>query len=236
MSTTPTLYTRRGQLYRRHCSADVQFEEIAGSAVVSRYTEADDEVGRATHLALADLSTLPRIGFKGVRAPSWLEEQGVQRPDYQNRAKRNEDGSLIARLSTTEFLILGDLASNSTLIPMLQNRWSLESTDRVYSLPRGDSHCWFAITGAHAPTTLSKVCGVDLRKHKFGKREIAQTSLARTNAIILRNDFATTPGFFILSDVSLTEYLWDSLLDAMLEFDGSPVGIEALRTLEENEF
>lgn len=80
------------------------------------------------------------------------------------------------------------------------------------------------------------MCGVDLRTHKFGKGEIAQTSLAQTNAIILRNDFATTPGFFILSDVSLTEYLWDSLLDAMLEFDGSPVGIGALRTLEEIEF
>jgi sarcosine oxidase subunit gamma len=71
-----------------------------------------------------------------------------------------------------------------------------------------------------------------MRTHKFAGHEIAQTSLARVNAIILRNDLATTPCFFILSDVTSTEYLWDALLDAMVEFEGSPVGIEALRILQ----
>jgi len=59
---------------------------------------------------------------------------------------------------------------------------------------------------------------------------VAQTSLARVNAIILRNDLATTTCLFILSDVSFAEYLWDALLDAMVEFEGCPVGIAALRT------
>ena len=231
-TTVPTQYSCRSQLYRWHLNARARFEEFAGTAIVAEYAEAGDESHQATHLALADLSTLPRTGFKGAGAPDWLKEQGAQVPNSPNQAARQKDGSLIARLSIDELLILSDLISGSTLPAILQDRWSLESTKRVYSLPRGDSHCWFALTGDHATTTLAKVCGVDMRTHKFAERKIAQTSLARVNAIILRNDLATTPCFFILSDVSSTEYLWDALLDAMVEFQGSPVGIAALRTLE----
>lgn len=231
-STTPTRFTRRSQLYRRHCSANASFEEVAGAAVVCRYAGTDEEVRLASHLAIADLSTLPRAGFKGAGAPGWLEAQGVQLPKRANQTRRTADGGLIARLSSTEFLVLADLATKSTLASSLQEKLSLEVPHGVYSLPRGDSHCCLAISGACAAATLAKLCGVDLRAHKFGEREIAQTSLARSNAIILRSDFATTPGFFILSDVSVTEYLWDALLDAMLEFDGQPVGIAALRALE----
>lgn len=239
MSTTPTAktiapthYLCRSQLYRHHLSARARFEEVASSAVVAEYADTDAEVNQATHLALADLSTLPRVGFKGAGAPAWLEQQGAQLPNSPNQAARQKGGSLIARLSINELLILSDLIADSTLTAVLQDRWSLESTTRVYSLPRSDSHCWFALTGNHATTTLAKVCGVDMRTHKFAECEIAQTSLARVDAIILRNDLTTTPCFFILSDVSSTEYLWDALLDAMVEFHGSPVGIAALRTLQ----
>ncbi len=238
MSTTtiartiaPTCYPCRSQLYRRHISSGARFEQMDDSAIVAAYADAGDEVHQATHLALADLSTLPRTGFKGTGAPGWLEEHGAQLPSSPNQAAQQADGSLIARLSIDELLILSDLNAESTLPAILQDRWSLESAKRVYSLPRRDSHCWFALIGDHAPTMLAKVCGVDLRTHKFAECAVAQTSLARVNAIILRNDLATTTCLLILSDVSSAEYLWDALLDAMVEFKGSVVGMAALRAL-----
>ena len=230
-TTAPTQFSCRSQLYRRHVDAQARFEELAGSAVAADYADAGDEVHQATHLALADLSTLPRTGFKGAGAPSWLEEHGAQLPNSPNQAAQQEDGSLIARLSFDELLILSDLNAESTLPAILQDRWSLESARKVYSLPRRDSHCWFALSGEHAPTTLAKVCGVDMRTHKFAECAVAQTSLARVNAIILRNDLETTSCLFILSDVSSAEYLWDALLDAMVEFKGGVVGMAALRAL-----
>jgi len=128
-------------------------------------------------------------------------------------------------------LILGDLKAESTLPTKLQDGWSLEYTQRVYSLPRRDSHCWFALTGEHASATLAKLCGVDLRTHKFAECSVAQTSLARVNAIIVRHDLATTACWFVLSDVSSAEYLWDALLDAMVQLKGSAVGMAALQAL-----
>jgi len=228
----PTCFACRSQLYRQHINAGALFEEVGDSAVVTAYTKTGDEVKQAARLALVDLSTLPRVGFKGSGAPGWLAEQGAELPGSPNQAVRQRDNSLIARLSDDEFLILSDLNSDSTLPVILQERWSLDSTTKVYSVPRGHSHCWFALTGDHATATLAKICAVDLRSHKFAEREIAQTSLARVNAIILRNDLMTTPCFFILSEVSSAEYLWDALLDAAIEFGGNPVGIAALRTLE----
>jgi sarcosine oxidase subunit gamma len=230
-TTAPTQFSCRSQLYRRHVNAHARFEELDGCAVVTGYADAGDEVHQATHLALADLSTLPRTGFKGTGARGWLEEHGAQLPNAPNQAARQEDGSLIARLSIDELLILSDLNSDATLPAILQDRWSLESTKRVYSLPRQDSHCRFALTGEHAPATLAKVCGVDMRTHMFAECAVAQTSLARVNAIILRNDLATTTCLCILSDVSSAEYLWDALLDAMVEFKGGVVGMAALRAL-----
>ena len=78
---------------------------------------------------------------------------------------------------------------------------------------------------------FSKVCGVDLRPHKFGLGHIAQTAVAKTNAIVIRQDLGQTLSYFILCDISATEFMWDCLLDAMQEYAGSPVGIRALEQL-----
>ena len=77
--------------------------------------------------------------------------------------------------------------------------------------------------------TLAKVCGVDLRAHKFANGEIAQTSIAKINGVIVRNDLGETLSYCIFSDSSSVEFLWDSLLDAMAEFEGAAVGAQALR-------
>jgi sarcosine oxidase subunit gamma len=227
----PTQCARRSQLYRRHLNAGARFEELAATAVVAEYAERRNEAQQATHLSLADLSLLPRTGLKGAGARGWLSERGARLPNTANQALRQKDGALVARLSVEEFLLLSNLNADSELSAALQDRWSIDSTKRVYTLPRADSHCWLALTGQHAGATLAKVCAVDLRTHKFADLDVAQCSVAETNAVILRADLATTPCFFILCDVSATEYLWDVMLDAMAEFRGAPVGIAALRTL-----
>jgi sarcosine oxidase subunit gamma len=229
----PAGFMRRSQLYRWHLEAGAIYGEHGDVGAVVHYSGTDDERELARQLGLADLSTLPRTGFKGRGAPSWVHQQGPELPDGPNRARLHTDGSLVARLSQEELLVLSDLQLNAYLAEELQQDWSIDTTDGVYLLPRADSHCWFALTGRYAAETFSKVCGVDLRDEKFAQGDIAQTSLARVNAIIIRNDLGTTPCFYILSDVSSAEFLWTCLLDAMLEFDGSPVGIAALRRLAE---
>jgi sarcosine oxidase, subunit gamma len=235
-NAAPVQYLRRSQLYRQHIEAGALFEDINGTLTVASYPNAfsniEVEQQQAIHLGLTDLSTAARVGFKGRGAGDWIQQQtNAQLPDAANRANRQDQGSLVAKLSQEEYLILSDLSLTSKLTDTLKNNWSLDTAKDTYLLPRSDSHCWLALTGRHATETLAKVCGVDMRTHKFNDGDIAQTSLARVNAIIIRHDLGKTPCFYILSDSSSTEFLWTCLLDAMREFEGSPVGTAALQTL-----
>jgi sarcosine oxidase subunit gamma len=48
---------------------------------------------------------------------------------------------------------------------------------------------------------------------------------------VIRNDLGSTPVFYVLSDISGVEFLWDCLLDAMQEYGGYAVGVSALQRL-----
>jgi sarcosine oxidase subunit gamma len=230
-STTPnqiaTNALRRSQLYRRHMAMSAAFEALTDSTVVSCYGSGEGELKQAQHLGLADLSTLPRAGFKGLGTPDWAAGQGLQLPVQPNRANLQDDGTLVARLSQTELLLASNLDGLSESIANISLGSQLP--ERVYSLPRSDSHSWLVLCGSQAAATLSKVCGVDLRPHKFANGEVAQTSIAKINGVLVRNDLGETLSYSIFSDSSSIEFLWDSLLDAMAEFEGAAVGIQALR-------
>ena len=229
-STVVTASLRRSQLYRRHLELNAQFEQIADSTLVSNYRDGDSELARAKKLALVDLSTLPRIGFKGVGTPDWATALGMQLPEQPNQATVQADGTLIARLSQSELLLASNLAGLSEQIASVSQLVDQAALpERVYSLPRRDSHSWLVLCGSDAAETLSKVCGVDLRPHKFANGSVAQTSIAKINGVLVRNDYADTVAYSIFSDSSSVEFLWDSLLDAMAEFEGTAVGVQALR-------
>jgi sarcosine oxidase subunit gamma len=98
-------------------------------------------------------------------------------------------------------------------------------------VPRASSHCWFRITGSAAPSLFAKICGVDLRPHKFADLAIAQTSVVRLTGIIIRDDLAGAPAFHLLADSASGEYVWDCVLDAMAEFGGCAADLTALRQL-----
>ena len=230
----PSRGVRRSQLYRRHINNNAVFKQMGTNFIVSHYGNDDSEQTQARSMAICDLSTLPRIGFKGTGAPNWAESQRLTLPNSANMSAIQPDGCLVAKLSDQELLILSDIFTDGPQVATLTEKSSqdhAESDTQTYLLPRGDSHCWLAVTGDQAAEMFSKVCGVDLRPHKFARGHIAQTSVAKTNAIVIRHDLGQTLSYFILCDISATEFLWDCLLDAMQEYDGSPVGISALEQL-----
>jgi len=231
-STLPEHQLRRSQLYRIHQQAGARFADHDGALCVSQYAGHSSEVSQARSLGLVDLSTLSRIGFKGRGATDWLEKQGARLPEKPNQALIQTDGSLLVRLSEQEVLILRALQESNARLIRLQDDAGSAAAHHVYLLPRADSHCWLALTGEYAAQTLAKICAVDMRWHKFAQGSVAQTSVARVNAIVIRCDLDNdAPCFYILCDVSLAEFLWTSLIDAMQEFGGQPVGLTTLRQL-----
>jgi len=228
----PTAFRRRSFVYRKLIEAGARFEEIDAAAVVKDFGSPEGEAATLRRMALADLSPLPRIGFKGAGTADWLAAQGVTVPADSNRAERQADGGLAARLAPGEVWVLG-APGGADRPAALRAAWEAEplppQTPRGFSVPRGDTHAWLRITGSESAAMFAKICGVDLRPAKFSDGSIAQTSVARLNAVIVRDDLGATLAYHLLCDSASAMYLWGCLLDAMAEFDGGPVGLTALR-------
>jgi sarcosine oxidase subunit gamma len=224
----PRAYPRRSPVYRRLGALRARFAEAAGAAVAVAFGSEAGERDKAGRLGLCDLSPLPRTGFKGWASAAWLERQGLRIAPEHNRAYPQADGTLIARLSPGEFLVLSSPAGDTSSVQRLEAAWSMDGADGCYLVPRADSHAWFLVTGSQAAAMFAKICGIDLRPHRFADLTIAQTSVARLSAIVIRADLAGMPGYHLLADSASAEFLYDVLLDAMEEFGGGPVGLRAL--------
>lgn len=232
----PASNLRRSFVYSLLASHGATFATINDGAVamsLGRDLAAEIAIGR--RMALCDLSPLPRTGFKGTGAVEWLQSQGLSIGADSNMAYRQAGGELAARLAPTEIFLIDGIAGSGALMSKLNAAWSW--TDQKprkligYPMPRADSHCWFRVTGECAPIMFSKICGVDLRPHKFPPLRIAQTSVAKLSAIVIRDDLGALPGFHLLTDSASAEYMWHCVIDAMAEFDGHGIGLAALRGL-----
>jgi sarcosine oxidase, subunit gamma len=236
----PHAQLRRSFVYRKLRDLGARFEAVNGGAVALDFGRAAAEAETAARLGLADLSPLPRTGFKGTGAVEWLQAQGLEVGPDSNRGYRQPGSEIALRLAPTEIFLIDSLAGSGALIERLNQAWSwgAEKPRKLigYPMPRADSHAWFALSGRAAPEMFAKICGIDLRLDKFEPGRIAQTSIAKMSAIllrqeILRQDGGETPVFHLLADSASADYLWDALLDAMAEFGGAPVGLAALSGL-----
>ena len=84
---------------------------------------------------LTDLTDLPRVGFRGAHSAAYLLGRKFVLPDAPNRAMPQADGSQVARLSQTEYLLLGSRQDQGQRIADEEARWELDHKAN-YLLPR----------------------------------------------------------------------------------------------------
>ena len=230
-ASEPTEFARRSFIYRRLAAAGATFEAIGEAAVAMDFGDAPGEAERGSKLGLADLSPLPRTGFKGLAALSWLSAQGVTGLTVDNRADIQTGGALAARLAPSEALIIDGLSGKTGLCAGLDAAHATEGPAGCHWVMRREASFDFVLTGSEAPEIMAKLCGVDLRTIAFPASAVAQTSVARVSMIIISITLGATPGFHLLGDSASTGYAWDAIIDAMAEFDGVPIGLSALHML-----
>ncbi|MCI3945205.1 sarcosine oxidase [Pseudomonas syringae] len=168
---------------------------------------------------LEDLTDLARAGFRGTQTAEYLTSRGFSLPDAPNRAVTQPDGSHVARLSQTEYLLLGSRLDQGQRIADEEARWEQDHSAN-YLLPREDSHAWLQLSGSCIAQVMAKLCGVDLRPQAFGPGSVAQTSAARINVIVINLGVEAAPCVQILFDRASLAYFKSAMLDAMTEFGG----------------
>lgn len=226
--TTPQQHLRRTPLLPALNKAGARWFSIGDAAI----SDGLGSVEAARQLAIADLSPLPRLGFKGRETIAAMQKRGVTVEAQPNRAFRQPDGGLCLVLAPGEVILLGPLSGDGARLNEMHDSWRLEDGERTYPLLRRDSHAWFLVTGAKAPELFAKICAIDLRAEKFSDLSIAQTSVAKISAIVTRADLGGVLSFHILADSASALYFLQCLTDAAQEFGGQFVCQRIARDLE----
>ncbi|WEK33114.1 MAG: sarcosine oxidase [Candidatus Pseudomonas phytovorans] len=177
--------------------------------------------------ALTDLTDVARAGFRGGDSAAYLLQRGYRLPQLLNQAACQDNGGWIARLSQTEYLLLGSLDDQGAQVAAAEAEW-VQDAQRNYLLPRQDSHAWLQLSGVHASAVMAKLCGVDLRPGAFPAGAVAQTSVARINVIVVNVGGEERPALQLLFDRASRTYMQEAMLDAMDEFDGGLIGLGEL--------
>lgn len=224
----PAAFSRRSPLRRRLQAASASWQTLGDVAVAATVGEGSPASG----ITIVDLSPLPRLGFKGRGTIAAMQRRGISVEATPNRAFRQADGSLCLVLGAGEIILLSYLAGDGERLAQLEADWRIEDDERTYPLPRRDSHAWLALTGEPLPQMFAKLCAIDLSHDKFADLAIAQTSIAKMSAILVRADAGANPVFHLLVDSAAALYFCDCLLDAADEFDGRIGGLNSLYTRE----
>jgi len=174
----------------------------------------------ANQLLIAELSALPRLGFKGRGTLPFMLDRGLLLANATNCAFLQPDGLICMVLAASEVFLLGPADGNAARLRDLEENWRIEDNHHTYPLLRRHSHAWFAVRGPSAPDVLAKLCAVDFRSQSFSNLHIAQTSVARLNSIVLRADQGGETTFHLLSDSASSAYMLTCLQDAAEEFGG----------------
>ncbi len=235
-SVAPGRPLRRSFIHRVSEALGAEWASVNGGAIPMGYGRGvEAELADACGMGLAELSMLPRTGFKGAGTVDWLKGQGLEVGEPANVAYRQSGGELAIKLAMTEIFLIDSLKATGALGERLNKAWqwapSAPRPAQGFPMPRQDSHGWFLVTGEKAPYMFAKICGVDLRPQKFDNLRVAQTSAAKMGVVIVRDDMGGVPAYHVLADIASGEYLWSCLVDAMDEFHGAPVGLAAIRRL-----
>ena len=176
---------------------------------------------KAARAELTDESHRIRIGLKGPNAAAWLEQLSCDVPALSNscRAIREQGGSLIARLGSTEFFL--EESPPGAFVKQIADALRTP-IDGVYPVLREDRA--FVLSGVDADAVLAQVCNVDFKSVSRSERHVVMTMMIGIGVLVIpdsesgRSPSGTvpnSPGYRIWCDPSYGDYLWSSLQGVM---------------------
>ena len=191
---------------------------LVNSVPSLRQTQITAQPSSVSSIRFEDWTEASRLGFRGPKAEAFLIAEQLPVPAQPNQALLDVCGIRVLRLSKSEFWLIDETQQNTQRLIEIEAR-GLQQQE-VYRLYCQHSHAMFVCRGIDCGNMFAKVCGVDLTQGAFAVNKIAQTSVARVNAIVVNvsENIEGADRYFVLSDVSSSQHLWDALQDAADEF------------------
>ncbi|MGQ0602170.1 MAG: sarcosine oxidase subunit gamma family protein [Anaerolineales bacterium] len=209
-----------------------EFVEVGGWKFAKHFTSVEAEMAAARNsVALADSSPHGKVQIEGEAAEEALRAVFGHAPQAIGSGASTNAGHLY-RLRRDVFYMSTSPGGEGQAIEQIQasaRKAALFVT--VTDLSQGLAD--IRLLGPRAREVLSKLCALDFAPDKFTDQTIKQTSLAKTKQILLRRDFGALPAFQIIGAQSLAAYVWEVVMESGKEFGIVPIGVAAMRELEQ---
>lgn len=164
-------------------------------------------------VGLADLTGI-RLFRARTQGPPLKFAQGLGLPDPQKGQVTEAAGLWAARLTDDEHLLLMTEAQETPIESLeAEPRASLVSVTEV-------THgvATILLAGPRTPELLRKACGLDLSDEARPDQSVAETSVAKVHAALLRRDWRGARAYIVIVDRSVGRYAWEALRTAGREF------------------
>lgn len=174
---------------------------------------------RASHgrVRLAELPFLTQIGLrldpKGPAADAVGVALGVPLPLEPNTVTRARELTVLW-LGPDEWLVVGEPGAGRALEARIREAAAGEP---VSVTDVSAQRTTLLVSGPHARDLLAHGCSLDLHPRGFAPGRCAQTTLGRTQVVLVARD-RPDAGFWVLVRSSFAGYLTDWLLDAAAEY------------------
>ncbi len=218
---------RLSPLHDRTRALGARFAEAVGWRIPDAYEGAEEEATRARGgIALADDSAKGRLLLQSdgmAQLLAQLLDPAELPPGAGQRlaGAAGNGGSWVYRLRPDILFFSTPPGAEADLATRLQ---ALTGAGLTAVTDVTDGRAEIRVVGPSSPVLLSKVCGLDFSDEAFSDGEAAQTSVAKTNMLVLRRDLGSLPAYSLIGRRSLGDYVWQVLAEAGTEWEARPIG------------
>ncbi len=234
---------RRSSLDSKHETLQATFADEAGWRVPDVYTSPVEEVEAVRGgVGVADVSAAGKLLVKGEVAADLLTVALSSTPEslggvtpvvLKDEADLPVGGGYVAQIAQDEFLIVTPAGVEKRVAQRLEQR-RIAHEIFVSVIDQTSGLAGLLVAGQQSRDLLSKLCALPFQPSEFPNHHVTQTSVAKVQAIIVRNDRGEAAAFELYVERPYGEYMWESILDAGQEFGIALFGQQARALLDQS--
>ncbi len=228
--------TKKTALYNAHVKLGARMVEFGGYLMPVQYKGIKEEHHAVRNsVGIFDVSHMSEFFVRGDKAVEYLQKiclndiNSLRKYQAQYTAMCNDNGGIIDDLIVysygDEYMAIVNAANKIKDFEWMQ----AHLPDGVQLVDRSDEISLFAVQGRNALSTLQKVTNLDLsgiRFYCFG-----EDTIAGEQAFIARTGYTGEDGFEVGVNTSVSEKVWNAIMEAGAEFNIEPIGLAARDTL-----
>lgn len=225
-----TMEFRTG-LYDAMAKLNAEFRSHEGWLLAERFggVDEDETVAARTAVALFDASANGKIIIHGREAEAVAAALGAP-PLAINAGAALPGGVEVYRLRADQFYVSTRPGDPTGSLDALDEAAAAPGVFvTVTDVTHGRSQ--LRLFGPAVPRLLSRLCGLDFHPAAFPNHTAKQTSVAKTTQLVVRHNAGDIPSYSLIGGRSLSEYLWNTVLEAGRDLGLRPMGWRAAESL-----